>query len=230
MVSEITRHDVHAFLERGAQLVDVLGRNEYDDSHLPGAINIPLGKLAEEAPRQLDPSKPTITYCYDSLCDMSPRAAWRLEGLGFVDVYDYAASKVDWIGAGLPFEGTRSRQPHLASIVDSVPTCMIDQTTADARSRLGDAAVCIVVNDRRVVLGLIRADGLTGGADVPVADVMDEAPKTFRPHVSAAEMADQLESSSQPWVLVTNLDGTLVGITDPDRVRQAAKQSRSDAA
>ncbi|MDP9404293.1 MAG: rhodanese-like domain-containing protein [Actinomycetota bacterium] len=33
---------------------------------------------------------------------MSPRAAWRLEHLGFAQVYDYVAGKVDWMAAGLP--------------------------------------------------------------------------------------------------------------------------------
>jgi len=32
---------------------------------------------------------------------MSPRAASRLESLGFRDVYDYAAGKADWFAAGL---------------------------------------------------------------------------------------------------------------------------------
>jgi hypothetical protein len=27
---------------------------------------------------------------------MSPRAAWRLESIGFGQVYDYAAGKADW--------------------------------------------------------------------------------------------------------------------------------------
>ncbi len=36
---------------------------------------------------------------------MSPRAAWRLESLGFTRVYDYVAGKVDWFAAGFPREG-----------------------------------------------------------------------------------------------------------------------------
>jgi len=35
---------------------------------------------------------------------LSPRAAWRLESLGFKNVYDYTAGKLDWIGAGLPLD------------------------------------------------------------------------------------------------------------------------------
>ncbi len=33
---------------------------------------------------------------------MSPRAAARLETLGFDDVYDYVSGKSDWMAAGLP--------------------------------------------------------------------------------------------------------------------------------
>ena len=36
---------------------------------------------------------------------MSPRAAWRLESLGFTKVYDYVPGKTDWLAAGLPREG-----------------------------------------------------------------------------------------------------------------------------
>ncbi len=36
---------------------------------------------------------------------MSPRAAWRLESLGFTKVFDYVAGKADWSASGLPMEG-----------------------------------------------------------------------------------------------------------------------------
>jgi len=41
-----------------AQLVEVLPSDEYDDEHLPGAINIPL--------KTLDRDRPVIVYCYDT--------------------------------------------------------------------------------------------------------------------------------------------------------------------
>jgi CBS domain-containing protein len=37
---------------------------------------------------------------------VSPRAASRLDALGFPEVYDYAAGKADWGSYGLPIEGT----------------------------------------------------------------------------------------------------------------------------
>jgi len=48
------------------QLVEVLPPDEYDDEHLPGAINIPLKTLDRETTRQLDRERPVIVYCYDS--------------------------------------------------------------------------------------------------------------------------------------------------------------------
>jgi hypothetical protein len=36
---------------------------------------------------------------------MSPRAAWRLEGRGFEQVYDYVPGKADRFASGLPREG-----------------------------------------------------------------------------------------------------------------------------
>ncbi len=60
-----TREDVQGLVGERAQLVEVLPAAEYEDQHLPGAINIPLQELAEAAPSRLDPSRPVIVYCYD---------------------------------------------------------------------------------------------------------------------------------------------------------------------
>jgi len=53
-------------LEEQAQLVEVLPPDEYEDEHLPGAINIPLKALDRETTRQLDRARPVIVYCYDT--------------------------------------------------------------------------------------------------------------------------------------------------------------------
>ena len=49
-----------------AQLVEVLPPDEYEDEHLPGAINIPLKLLDAQTAGQLDRERPVIVYCYDS--------------------------------------------------------------------------------------------------------------------------------------------------------------------
>jgi rhodanese-related sulfurtransferase len=49
-----------------AQLVEVLPPDEFDDEHLPGALNIPLKTLDSETTRLLDRNRPVIVYCYDT--------------------------------------------------------------------------------------------------------------------------------------------------------------------
>ncbi len=67
MPTAIDRAEVQRLLlEEQAQLVEVLPPDEYEDEHLPGAINIPLKALDRETTRQLDRARPVIVYCYDT--------------------------------------------------------------------------------------------------------------------------------------------------------------------
>jgi rhodanese-related sulfurtransferase len=65
MPAPIDRDQVQLLVERGAQLVEVLPEPEYEDEHLPGAINIPLKTLDAESVRRVDRGQPVIVYCYD---------------------------------------------------------------------------------------------------------------------------------------------------------------------
>jgi rhodanese-related sulfurtransferase len=66
MPTSIDRQEVQRLLtEERAQLVEVLPPAEYEDEHLPGAINIPLKELDHETTRLLDHGRPVIAYCYD---------------------------------------------------------------------------------------------------------------------------------------------------------------------
>jgi rhodanese-related sulfurtransferase len=51
--------------EEGAQLVDVLPRGEYEEDHLPKAINIPLKELDRETIARLNRDALVIVYCHD---------------------------------------------------------------------------------------------------------------------------------------------------------------------
>ena len=147
---------------------------------------------------------------------MSPRAAWRLESLGFKRVYDYVPGKQDWLAAGLPREGRIAGRPRTADVARrDVPTCGLDEPVASVRDRVRKAGwdECLVVNEQRVLLGILRAEQLHGaGDDDKAEDVMNPGPSTFRPHVHIEEMArfmarHELESSP-----VTTSDGVLVGM------------------
>jgi len=66
MPTPIDRDEVQRLVEREhAQLVEVLPSEEYEDEHLPSAINIPLKTLDRESSRELDRVRPVIVYCYD---------------------------------------------------------------------------------------------------------------------------------------------------------------------
>jgi rhodanese-related sulfurtransferase len=63
----IDRDEVQRLLrDDEAQLVEVLPPDDYEDEHLPGAINIPLKTLDRETTGRLDRDRPVIVYCYDS--------------------------------------------------------------------------------------------------------------------------------------------------------------------
>ncbi len=51
--------------EERAQLVEVLPRREFEEEHLPQAINLPLETLTLEAADRHDRSRPVIVYCRD---------------------------------------------------------------------------------------------------------------------------------------------------------------------
>jgi rhodanese-related sulfurtransferase len=66
MPSTATREEVRRLVDReGAQLVEVLAREEYEWAHLPGARHIPVREIPDRAPRELDASRPVIAYCHD---------------------------------------------------------------------------------------------------------------------------------------------------------------------
>jgi Mg/Co/Ni transporter MgtE len=158
---------------------------------------------------------------------MSPRAAWRLESLGFSDVYDYVAGKLDWMAAGLPTEGTNSAHPRAGQVSrKDVPTAHLEERVGDVRERvraLGWEAV-VVTNDQRVVLGLLRSKELDKDPDLRIEQAMRPGPSTFRPYVAIKEIADHMAQHKLESSPVTTSDGRLVGLLlDKDAIRAAGE-------
>ena len=67
MPQAIDRDAVRRLADQGAQLVEVLPANEYAEDHLPGAINLPLRRLEQQATKVLDRQRAVIVYCWDSV-------------------------------------------------------------------------------------------------------------------------------------------------------------------
>jgi CBS domain-containing protein len=146
---------------------------------------------------------------------MSPRAAWRLESLGFTEVYDYAAGKADWAAAGLPVEGKATEAARIGEVARrDVPTCELRERIGDVRERVRAAGwdTCLVVNEERVVLGRLFRTELEGEADASAETVMRSGPSTFRPNVTVEEMTRFMGERGFSTAVVTTSDGRLVGL------------------
>lgn len=65
MPKEIGFEEVRNLIPGGAQLIEVLPPREFEEEHLPGAINIPLKSLTPEVADQLDRARPVVLYCWD---------------------------------------------------------------------------------------------------------------------------------------------------------------------
>ncbi|MDQ3954010.1 MAG: CBS domain-containing protein [Actinomycetota bacterium] len=155
---------------------------------------------------------------------MSPRAACRLESLGFSAVYDYAAGKSDWTGSGLPTEGTHADLPRPGRLARETPTCRPRDTVAFARKRAGDGGVCIVTSDDGIVLGRLRGKALDGDGEMTVEDVMETGPTTVRYDEFLPDLVERMQKSGVESILVTKPSGHLVGILR----RKDAEESLAD--
>ena len=145
---------------------------------------------------------------------MSPRAAARLETLGFDKVYDYVSGKSDWIAAGLPTVGQSAGSP------DAGGTLRAGDIVGHVGERLGDVArraraegkdEVIVVDDRHVVLGRIRGAALDGDPDALIEDVMRPGPATIRPDTPLETVVETLGPAGVSSTLVTDPDGRFIG-------------------
>ncbi len=146
---------------------------------------------------------------------MSPRAAWRLESLGFGKVYDYVAGKLDWMAAGLPTDGTNATRSRAGEVArKDVPTSGLKEMLGSVRERVRrqewDAVV--VVNEERVVMGLLRSKELESDSDLLIEQAMRPGPSTFRPFVHIEEMAHVMVEHKLESTPITTSDGRLVGL------------------
>lgn len=218
---------VRRLIEVGAQLVEVLPAEEYEELHLPGAINIPLKQLDANSAQRLDSDRDTVVYCWDALCDMSPRAAHRLITLGFDHVHDYAASKVDWLAHGLPAEGTHADRPTAGSLArDNAATCQLAALAGEVSRSIADSpyGFALVLSPAGVLIGRVRRSALEGLADRdPIESVIEPGPSTIRPHLAGEELSQRFGDSGVRTLVVTRPDGTLLGLLRRDDIPGVAE-------
>lgn len=99
----VSRSDLLSRMKKGdVQVLDVRPEDEFALAHLPGAINIPLGKLKRKL-AMLDSKKEIVAYCRGPWCILSFEAVAVLRAKGF-RVRRLEDGLPEWRAANLPID------------------------------------------------------------------------------------------------------------------------------
>ncbi|MDP8931632.1 MAG: CBS domain-containing protein [Actinomycetota bacterium] len=156
---------------------------------------------------------------------MSPRAAWRLDSLGY-DAYDYVAGKADWLAFGLAYEGSATLAAR--ALTTDVPTCGFRDRLGDVRNILESSrfGMLVALNAEGVVMGRLDADTAENADDdeMTVDQLMREGPTTVRPSAEVGPLVERMRRADVDAVLVTNSDGRFLGLLERHRAEEAQKE------
>jgi rhodanese-related sulfurtransferase len=100
--------DVRLDLQRGQDgflLIDARGAQDFEECHIPGAINLPYRTITAESIAHLSKEKPMVVYCWSPACNAATKAAVRLSALGF-QVKEMLGGIEYWRREGGPVEGS----------------------------------------------------------------------------------------------------------------------------
>src|SRR5215510_16313162 len=164
---------------------------------------------------------------------MSPRAASRLESIGFPRVYDYVAGKADWGSFGMPLEGRRGSETRVgAHLRRDVPACRLDEPLHEVRTRVRAAGpdTCFVVNDENVVLGRLGRAALAGADQLTVEQAMSSGPSTVRPSLELDRAVERMRRQNLTTLPVTTSDGRLLGLLERDTAERALRELNPNSA
>lgn len=85
-MKQVEPAQVHLRVEAGAVLVDVREPDYFGRFHLPGAINVSVNAISQQAPEVFaDPDQEIICYCNGGT--RGPRAVKALQDMGYTNVF-----------------------------------------------------------------------------------------------------------------------------------------------
>lgn len=100
VIRDVTLSEVQNGLQtQQVTLLDVRGEDEWRSGHVPGSVNVPVGKLDLQA-GSLPGERPVIVHCQTGA--RAAIAASVLKAKGFDDVGIFAGGYAEWTAAGLP--------------------------------------------------------------------------------------------------------------------------------
>ncbi len=97
-----------AFDEGSAIILDARDAAEYEQGHIPGAINIPYDRIPEYFDvlnTQVPMDAHVVVYCRSLTCDFSDQLATELKIIGYRNVSVFSGGWDQWTAAGYPIEG-----------------------------------------------------------------------------------------------------------------------------
>ncbi|MGZ3679702.1 MAG: CBS domain-containing protein [Ktedonobacterales bacterium] len=83
---------------------------------------------------------------------------------------------------------------------------------AKARAQAAGFSACMVVNEQRILLGLLRSQELGADPSATAERVMQPGPTTYRPDIPAREAGARMRARGVDVLPVTTPDGALVGL------------------
>ncbi len=120
--------DVHTDMHSaspGFVLVDSRGPAAWDQGHIPGALHLPTGQIAERATDLVPHGAAVVTYCWGPGCNGATRAALAFARLGY-RVREMLGGYEYWVREGFPVQTpsglvTRGADPLTTPVTG--PTC-----------------------------------------------------------------------------------------------------------
>ena len=103
--------DVHADLEAGVAglvVVDVRSDEAWEQGHLPGAIHLPVNRIAADGPRVVPAGTLVVTYCWGPGCNGATRGALEFARLNR-RVKEMLGGFEYWVREGLAVETAHGR-------------------------------------------------------------------------------------------------------------------------
>ena len=219
MTVRVDALEARQLVSEGVRVADVLPRSVFEKEHLPGACSLPLETFEPAQVEAWDRAAPLLVYCFDQHCDLSSRAAARFESLGFAAVHDLIGGRAAWTSLGFPTEGSVGDRRRISKYVAVADSVAIDSKIGDVVALGPQDYPVPVIDGANVVVGAV--DPVATGLQpmTPVADVMIPAPGTIRPEMRVDDVVRQLAKDGLDHVLVTAVNGTLIGRVELAQLR-----------
>ena len=107
--AELSKERVKALMTtRKIILVDARSEHEFEEGHLPGAINIPYESFVDYYDQLINNVRmdaDVVAYCRSLTCDLSDHLAQELRLAGYEKVLLYRGGWDEWTEADYPVEG-----------------------------------------------------------------------------------------------------------------------------